>query len=203
MEWFSTDTPFEDFQKYVEFFLINTPALETSYRSEGWITRYKINESDTIDALFYLLTEDINYYHSENDNFATTSRDLVEILKMKNKLHGEFWEGQDFIIFTPSHKEYEQINELVEQKKIVDPLLEFNVKRIFKYRFKQLNSLFTHIRNALAHGAFAKKQTKKGYKYIFQDYNSQGNICARIVIKEQTLNRWIDTLTKLENSPLT
>ena len=202
MEWFSPDTPFEDCKKYVEYFLINTPALETSCRSEGWITRYKIDESDSIDGLFEFLTEGINYYHSENSNFAESSKELVEILEKNNKLYGEFWEGQDFIIFAKPTKDYNQIKKLVEQKKNIPLIIESNVKGIYKYRFQQLNSLFTHLRNALAHGAFCKKQSKKGYKYIFQDFNKDGNLRARIVVKEQTLDRWISTLTELEYGPL-
>ena len=59
---------------------------------------------------------------------------------------------------------------------------------------KVMESLFSAIRNAFAHGSFTRKRYKKTYVYFFANYD--GYLKAEIRLHEETLLNWI----KLVNS---
>lgn len=53
--------------------------------------------------------------------------------------------------------------------------------------------LFRTIRNSFAHGAFLIKMNKKELYYILENRNN-GKLKARMIVKEETLLKWIDIL---------
>lgn len=59
---------------------------------------------------------------------------------------------------------------------------------------KVISSLFSAIRNALAHGSFNVKRYEKTRIYYFSNY--KGYEKARIVLYEDTLLSWIDIIEK-------
>lgn len=65
----------------------------------------------------------------------------------------------------------------------------------FKYdERKVIPSLFTAIRNALAHGSFDRRRYHKETFYFFANY--YGFYKAKIVLREKTLLKWIDIVKK-------
>ena len=54
---------------------------------------------------------------------------------------------------------------------------------------KVMESLFSAIRNALAHGSFTRKKRNKTYIYFFANYD--GYLKAEIRLQEDTLLNWI------------
>lgn len=55
---------------------------------------------------------------------------------------------------------------------------------------KVMESLFSAIRNALAHGSFTRKRHRKTYVYFFANYD--GYLKAEIRLHEETLLNWIN-----------
>ena len=66
IEWLdNVDTLDTDLGKtVVRELLLCSPALEVSARSEGWISRFGINDSDDAEILFNELTRDVRVVKS-------------------------------------------------------------------------------------------------------------------------------------------
>lgn len=75
----------------------------------------------------------------------------------------------------------------------------YNERACLYLQKNQLNSLFYHIRNSLAHGRFDIAKRKEDNIYIMEDVNKKC-ISARMVIKESTLLNWIEIIEQGEQS---
>lgn len=59
------------------------------------------------------------------------------------------------------------------------------------------NVLYSKIRDALSHGNYRIQKNKKDtYMFIAEDYSSQGNLNARIVVKVKTLENIVSIIDK-------
>ena len=56
---------------------------------------------------------------------------------------------------------------------------------------------YAKVRDALAHGNFRVQKNKKGiYMFVAEDYSSQGNLNARMVVKVKTLENIVDIVDR-------
>lgn len=58
----------------------------------------------------------------------------------------------------------------------------------------EIEKIFYHLRNGLAHGCFSAFEQNGDIYYVIQDESNDGMISARMVLKENTLQTWIDYL---------
>ena len=58
----------------------------------------------------------------------------------------------------------------------------------------EIEKLFYHLRNGLAHGCFSSFKQNGEVYYIIQDESKDDMISARMVLKRKTLQSWIDYL---------
>ena len=92
-----------------------------------------------------------------------------------------------------------QVNKAVEAATDGNTLFKDKKKTLIKDKYLQVDALFRHLRNAIAHGAFQIKEVDSGKRIcVFQDASNSGDLSARLVIKEKTLREWIAAFRRYE-----
>lgn len=87
-----------------------------------------------------------------------------------------------------------KVKEIETNNKYKDSLFQLVVFRK-NSQLGQTKTIFYTIRNALAHGAFSVKPTKKETVYLFENkYHNE--IKAQFRLKESTLIKWIDLVER-------
>lgn len=180
-------------------FLLCSPALEVSARSEGWISRFGINDSDDAEILFNELTRGVRVVKSAGCRYATSTSEVERLLCAEGLMGGEFWNTASFIVYTVPNDAKTQVNKAVAAATDGNTLLKDKKKALVKDKYLQVDALFRHLRNAIAHGAFQIKEMHPGRRIcVFQDASNSGDLSARLVIKEKTLREWIAAFRRYE-----
>ncbi len=105
--------------------------------------------------------------------------------------------NQSLFTFAETLKEME---EALSDSNLKKRFWENHNERVCLYVQKnQLNSLFYHIRNSLAHGRFDIIKRNTDNIFVMEDVNKKC-ISARMVIKESTLLNWIEIIEQGEQS---
>mgnify|MGYP004646247385 FL=1 len=201
IEWLdNVDTLDTDLGKTVfREFLLCSPALEVSARSKGWISRFGINDSDDAEILFDELTRDVRVIKSDGSRYATSASEVERLLCTEGLIAGEFWNAASFIVYTVPNEAKTQVNKAVEAATDGNTLFKDKKKTLIKDNYLQVDALFRHLRNAIAHGAFQIKEVDSGKRIcVFQDASNSGDLSARLVIKEKTLREWIAAFRRYE-----
>lgn len=182
-------------------FLINTPALEVSARSTGFIDRFRIKDSDDAEVLFRELTEGIEVFTSSKLLFASSSDEIERILIENGLLDGEFWKKGEFIIFTIPSETKRQVKALVEELSHSNVGLKDQKQKLIQNKLQRVDALFRHIRNSLAHGAFQVVAVDGVDMMILQDGSSSQairQISSRMVVSMNRLANWRTLFRRLE-----
>ncbi len=201
IEWLDSaetcDTEFGHF--LIRSFLLLSPAIGTSVRSRGWVERFRIQDGTDADLLFNaILMPGVAHCETRRYGYADNAVELKRYLEKNNYLHGKFWERGEFAAFLNHATSNERVSALIGAQ------LEHNNKyRSSKGKYlhgcySQVDSLFRHMRNALAHGCYQIKNLSNGKRAcIFQDTHN-GKMTARIVLTEERLRRWQAEIKRLD-----
>ena len=203
LEWIAAlDTSDTDFVQFLlREYLINSPALEVSARSKGWITRFGIKDSDDAEILFDSLTENLTVLTSNKQRCASSSTEVERLLVDNNCLNGSFWNNKPFVVYTIPNEAKSQVATAISNSIENNSALKESKKKLVKAKYQQVDALFRHIRNALAHGSFQPKRIDSRHKVcIFQDSSNSGDLSARMVISEEMLRSWASQLAKYETN---
>ena len=203
LEWIAAlDTSDTDFVQFLlREYLINSPALEVSARSKGWITRFGIKDSDDAEILFDSLTENLTILTSNKQRCASSSTEVERLLVDNNCLNGSFWNNKPFVVYTIPNEAKSQVATAISNSTENNSALKESKKKLVKAKYQQVDALFRHIRNALAHGSFQPKRIASRHKVcIFQDSSNSGDLSARMVISEEMLRSWASQLAKYETN---
>lgn len=203
LEWITTlDTSDADFIHFLfKEFLINSPALEVSARSKGWISRFGIKDSDDAEILFDSLTENLTVLTSNKQRCASSSTEVERLLVDNNCLNGSFWNNKPFVVYTIPNEAKSQVATAISNSIENNSALKESKKKLVKAKYQQVDALFRHIRNALAHGSFQPKRIDSRHKVcIFQDSSISGDLSARMVISEEMLRSWASQLANYETN---
>lgn len=161
-----------------------------------WINNNDIDFSDSkIQKIldFYLLktpSEKLSARGRTLESYGwNNTYDLKKKIGLSNK--------NSFFIFAETLKE---MNGALKDSNLEKKFWENCNERVCLYTVKnQLNSLFYHIRNSIAHGRFDIIKKETGNIFIMEDVNKE-NISARMVLKESTLLNWIKIIEQGEQS---
>ena len=180
-------------------FLIKSPALDVSVRSNGWITRFGVNDSDDAEVLFDTLTEGINCFTSKKSRYANSASEVERLLRENRCLTGPFWIEKQFAVYTIPNDVKSQVGSAIDTASKSNAALKGAKRKLIKDKYLQMDALFRHIRNSLAHGSFQPRLIDERHKVcIFQDSSVSGDLSARIVLKEETLRKWTNCFQKFE-----
>ena len=162
----------ENYRKIIDFYLLNTPVTSLSSRSVSLCERGWVTPWRKPFYLNRQLKQSSSNYKLL---FSAATYNAVEEALTKADLKDDF----------PSNIEYERVCIYDNQK-------------------NQFMSLFYHLRNSLAHGRFnIELLDEDNYSYIFEDVAGKGNrvkVSARMIIREDTLLKWIKIITDGETN---
>lgn len=182
-------------------FLLRTPALEASARSDGWINRFQIHDSDDAEALFESMTEKIKVISSDRYRYASSVDEVARLLQREGLLDGSFWRKGSFAVYAISNEAKTQVKKAVDSAVATNNLLKSKKSKLIKVKYLQVDALFRHIRNAIAHGAFQIKKVDDRHKVcVFQDSSVSGDLSARIVLGEEILREWVASFSRYEQN---
>lgn len=182
-------------------FLLRTPTLEASARSDGWINRFRIHDSDDAEALFEELTASVRLLKNANPRYASSAKEVEELLRDGGLLEGCFWENASFAVYTVPNDAKKQVESAIDSAVYRNSLLKDKKKQLVKAKYLQVDALFRHIRNAIAHGAFQIKMIDDRHKVcVFQDSSVSGDLSARIVLGEEILREWVTSFSRYEQN---
>lgn len=178
-------------------FVLRTPAIDVSCRSEGFIARFRLKDSADAEVLFDHLLDGVDYYPGKGE-CASSAEEVEKILEHNQLKTGEFWSRSEFAVFTVSSFTKRQVSS------VVDSMLEENIglkdqkRKLVKKKFQLVDSLFRHIRNSLAHGSFQVKECDSRKVLILQDSNENGEVSSRMVLNVSRLLSWITDFYRFE-----
>ena len=95
-------------------FLLRTPALEASARSDGWINRFQIHDSDDAEMLFEELTTNVRLLRNANPRYASSAKEVEKLLREENLLEGRFWESSSFAVYTVPNDAKKQVESAID-----------------------------------------------------------------------------------------
>ena len=203
LEWIddvkSLDTDFG--RLLLREFLLRTPTLEASARSDGWINRFRIHDSDDAETLFEELTTNVRLLRNANPRYASSAKEVEDLLQEENLLEGRFWENSSFAVYTVPNDAKKQVESAIKSAVSQNSLLQDKKRQLVKAKYLQVDALFRHIRNAIAHGAFQIKKVDDRHKVcVFQDSSVSGDLSARIVLGEEILREWVASFSRYEQN---
>lgn len=203
LEWIddvkSLDTDFR--RLLLREFLLRTPTLEASARSDGWINRFRIHDSDDAETLFEELTTNVRLLRKANRRYAFSAKEVEELLREENLLEGCFWENSSFAVYTVPNDAKKQVESAIDSAVSQNSLLQDKKRQLVKAKYLQVDALFRHIRNAIAHGAFQIKKVDDRHKVcVFQGSSVSGDLSARIVLGEEILREWVASFSRYEQN---
>lgn len=180
-------------QLLIQEFLIKTPALETSFRSKGFVERFHLHGVADALTLYEYLTKDLEFVW-ERDSAGT----LAEKIKEKGWDADDFWDkGELMAVLIPSATK-KDVGMIVDGLPKATALVEER-REVTKKYFNIDDAIFKHIRNSLAHGLFGVFDDSQGMRiYAFQDSNSNNDVSARIVLSEKRLRDWVTSFRRFE-----
>lgn len=180
-------------------FLLYSPALEVSVRSSGWISRFGVNDSDDAEILFTEMMKNVRLFKSYGSRYANSAKEVETLLEANDLLDGNFWEYGSFAVYTVPNDAKTQVSKAIGAAVVKNSALKDKKKKLVKDKYLQMDALFRHLRNAIAHGAFQIKEMNNGKRTcVFQDSSTSGDLSARVVIGEEKLRGWIVSFRKYE-----
>lgn len=183
----------------VREFLLCSPALEVSARSSGWISRFGVNDSDDAEILFTEMMKNVQLFKSDGSRYASSVKEVERLLEANDLLDGNFWEYGPFAVYTVPNDAKTQVNKAIDAAVVKNSALKDKKKKLVKDKYLRMDSLFRHLRNAIAHGAFQIKEMNDGKRTcVFQDSSTSGDLSARVVIGEEKLRGWIASFRRYE-----
>ena len=187
-----SDESADALKNYLKRFVCEAECLESSRLTNGFIKDFKIDRTERATKL-------MTYMRLEGDSSlrfracATPSK-LADALAEDNLDSDLFLESQsEFVYITFSGT--------AQLKRSLDALQEFKKgSKRKKGRKKQNRSVFyrldfvqRHLRNAFAHGQFRiVNPLAEDPCWALQDANSRGRITSRMLLKQSTLNSWMN-----------
>ena len=185
----------EDMQMLFEEFLIGSPAIGTSLLSQDFIDGQHVNTTAVAIALRDKLVGDIPY-----KSFVSSSG-LCEHVATLVASDASIWKQGEFAYFclSFSKKAEEKIKGLRDYSQADVAGVGDEAAEIVLQRFKEVDALYRHLRNSLAHGGFKVVETETGAGLFTHDFNTSGNLSAVMFLKIERLRKWVEKKYQMRN----
>ena len=177
-----------------EWFVLGTPAIGVSKRSEGFIRNAHIHTTLDAEALFSSLSNQAAPIRVFDK--SAELRTEVEKLEQREK---DFWiDGEQILIVKgDSSSATDEIKQLPEYQRAKTSALKNEQTSIVIRRFLNIDTLFRHIRNALAHGCYFEFELSGKPAFFLFDINQYKELSAVISITFSRLQHWHNHLERL------
>ena len=175
-------------------FVFEAECIGSSKQTKGFIDDLDVNsESRVRNFISYLSLDNQEKIHFR---YFNSTSELEKALKEDGYDSDDFIDGDKefiYMVFGGTRATAARVKQLPvfcrEKQK--------GKTRAKKADFYRIDSLFRHLRNALAHGQCRRVVKNQGtYYWAIQDNNAKGSITARMLLSEETLDKWLDLLCK-------
>lgn len=177
-----------------EWYVLGTPAINVSRRSKGFIQSAHIDTTLGAEALF-------NSFNEKDFSIQVLdkSSDLEVIIKELQNHSSDFWLDGELALMVRGEQAdaVKAIQKLSEYKTAETSALKNEQTTIVKRRFLNIDTLFRHIRNALAHACFFEFELNCKPAFFLFDLNQSENLSAVFSLSFSRLERWHNQLERL------
>lgn len=170
--------------------LVGSPALGVSAQSDGFISRFNIADNESASSFLSEIEKLVSI------EWLKSAKSLEEYLERESLIDSKDWLNTDFAAMVKPDRFNSDF-----PKSISDAQQSSSRKpqtKLTKINFIKIDSFFRHIRNALAHGTFARFEKNGGTVYAFQDKNFDGFVSARAVISKSKLSKLIKLIESVD-----
>lgn len=202
------DTPSIDITKWVrvgdfklsstatrlfEWYVLGTPAINVSRRSKGFIQAAHIDTTLAAEAFFSSLND-----NGFSIQVIDKSSDLETRIDELQKHNSEFWlDGElAFMVRGDKTDAVKAVKQLSEYRRAEASVLKTEQTTIVIRRFLNIDTLFRHIRNALAHACFFEFELDSKPAIFMFDLNQSGNLSAVFSLSFSRLQTWHNQLER-------
>ncbi|MEG1167684.1 MAG: hypothetical protein RSD93_06455 [Gordonibacter sp.] len=193
--WVRTPVVFDEEMAHIyERFLLGSMALGVSSMSEGFIDTLGIRNTILVKDFMELL---------ELGDFAFEFKESVDEVErhIENLLETncELWSGREYYVCNRScaNQITEACTHLPEYAEVAGTPLANSGVKLIKRRFYELDSIFRHIRNSLAHGTFRVGGEGEQRMFFFYDLNKNSKITAVALLSFARLNEWYTHICRM------
>ena len=191
----------EDLIRIIDRFLFGSLALGASEMSKGFIRALDVTFSSEAQAVVERFGDE-----SFDLRFFDSATSLEEELGNRCS-NADPWDCGEYYFCTRSNKANAkgEIENLEEYKKVNRAGIKREATHDVKRRFFELDSVFRHLRNALAHGCFryiAKDDASMHEKALFVYDLSGSKISAAGLLSVSRLNSWYSDLCTIAGGRL-
>lgn len=181
-----------------EQFVLGTPAYDLSKKGRDLLSFYHCDDIRDYEILYKDLSLD-----SLDCSFSETCEDL------KREILQHSWLGfkdlpsdvaEAVYIYVGDYKDSTLYKAGFSHLPKIDNKLPNEQRAAEKQRRKKvacIDKMFAHLRNSMAHGRFNILDAEEDRYYIFQD-EYHGLVSARMILRQRTLDQWIQVLKKME-----
>ena len=177
-----------------EWYVLGTPAINVSKRSKGFIQAAHIDTTLAAEAFFNSLNE-----NAFSIQVLDNSSDLETKINELQKHNSEFWLDGELALMVRGDKAdaVKAVKQLSEYRRAEASALKTEQTTIVIRRFLNIDTLFRHIRNALAHACFFEFELNTEQAIFMFDLNQSGNLSAVFSLSISRLQTWHTQLERL------
>lgn len=165
-----------------ERYLLGTLATDCSRMGNDFIPTLSLSYSSYAESYLNRMREHLNI------SFKDSSADVENEV---NTWTVDPWTLDPFYICTRTEnvKTKNQVERLAEYQGMADTKISEEVGPLIKRRFHEIDSIYRHLRNALAHGCFRLVNHCEGNRLFFYDLSGNSLTCVALV-PLSTLEKW-------------
>lgn len=180
-----------------ENFVLGTPSVDISEKGRDLYTVYSLIEPSSYKLLWKKLTDGIS-----ECLIGKSAKEVKELINKSTILNYSTIPAKLTEAICIQVPEAYQADELYRKHFLTLPAISSKGKNnIDRHKDAEerrtvsyVNRLFRHIRNSLAHGRFAIADSEGDEYYILQDVSNQGEVSARMIIRQSRLKEWMSLL---------
>ena len=192
--WISTNIEIDEFTRQLfSEFVIGTPSFDLSRKGRDLYTYYEFKTIADYIKLKNDLVGSIPFYPFETYEGLKNGIIADQDIGLRDKFTANLVEK--IYIYTGSvsdSKFYQRYFKLHVSTK-GKTMKTIQTEALDRKNIVEIEKLFYHLRNGLAHGCFSVFEQNGDTYYVIQD-ESSNSISARIVLKQTTLQIWMDYL---------
>lgn len=166
-----------------ERFLLRSLATDSSLMGYDCIETLSLKNSSIAKGYLARL-EEIGL----NPNFLESSEEVERYLE---EIHGNPWDQPPFLVLTRSENQklISQVKALSEYREVTSSKAAIEAEPMVKRRFQEVDGLFRHLRNALAHGCFRYIEQSESLFFFDLKPDKSGVSCVGLE-PLKVLNAW-------------
>lgn len=185
----------EDIRFAFEEFLIKSPSVGCSCLAKDFIDGQRVTTSALAEVLRNHLLEKVEF------EFFDGSPNLKSEISKVVVGGSDVWRDGEYayLVLNFPNAAIDRFKELDGCRQRNAAYIEKEAEKIVLERFKEVDSIYRHLRNALAHGTFKKVYVSNEKGLFLYDLNRDGNLSAVMFLTFARLKNWRQLRCQMRN----